>query len=158
MTRALFVLLFVTMALPAGADVLQYRSVIRAETTVTPKWTHDGANLSPEQINALVAEANGIELRFDLSRYVGKNVRIHMVLPPTLKGLRGSAGFRADWRTRGRFIPGSIAPGGRTLVYQGPIPAKELSEVFDFTLHIDGRYFTGGLGFDPVFEIESLPQ
>ncbi len=159
MMRALLLALVWTLAaLPAAADVLQYRSVIRAETAVTPKWTHDGANLSPEQINALVAEANGIELRFDLSRYVGKNVRIHMVLPPTLKGLRGSAGFRAEWRTRGRFIPGSVVPGGRTLVYQGPIPTKELTEVFDFTLHMDGRYFTGGLGFDPVFEIESLPQ
>lgn len=158
MTRALLILLVALVSWPAPAEVLPYKSTLRAETRVTPRWTHDGDNLSPEQINALVAEARGIELRFDLSRYVGKNVRIHMALPPTLKGLRGSAGFRAEWRTRGRFIPGSIAPGTRVLVYRGAISARDMTEVFDFTLHMDGRYFQGGLGFDPVFEIESINQ
>lgn len=156
MMRALLILLVAIVSLPSFADVLPYKSTLRTETQVTPRWTHDGENLSPEQINALVAEARGIELRFDLSRYVGKNVRIHMVLPPTLKGLRGSAGFRAEWRTRGRFISGSIVPGARALVYQGAISARELIEVFDFTLHMDGRYFQGGLGFDPAFEIENV--
>ena len=55
-------------------------------------------------------------------------------------------------------MPGSIAPGSRTLVYQGGISARDMIEVFDFTLHMDGRYFQGGLGFDPLFEIESINQ
>ncbi len=137
----------------ARAEILPYKATLRAETQVTPRWANDGDNLSPEQINALVAEAKGIELRFDMGRYVGKNVRIFMVLPPAVKGLRGSTGLRVDWRTRGRFVPGSIAPGNRTLVYQGPITVRDMTEVFDFTLNMDGRFFQGGLGFDPVFEI-----
>ncbi|MEO8103714.1 MAG: hypothetical protein ABI790_14420 [Betaproteobacteria bacterium] len=156
MMRALFLVLVTLAAAPSMADVLPYKATLRAETTVTPNWAHNGDGLTPDQVNALVADAKGIELRFDLSRYVGRNVRIHMVLPPSLKGLRGSTGFRAEWRTRGRFIPGSIVPGNRTLVFQGVVTAKEMTEIFDFTLHLDGRYFHGGLGFDPVFEIESI--
>ena len=158
MTRALLTLLIALAMSPSMAEILQYKSTLRSETPVTPRWANDGDNLSPDSINALIADAKGIELRFELSRYVGKNVRIHMVLPPSVQGLRGSTGFRADWRTRGRFVPGSIVPGSRTLVYQGNITSRDMTEVFDFTLHMDGRYLIGKLGFDPVFEIESLAQ
>lgn len=154
--RAMLFALFAGLSSLAGAELLPYKSVLRAETTVTPRWVNDGDNLTSEQINALIAEATGIELRFDVNRFVGKNVRIHMTLPPTVKGLRGSSGFRAEWRTRGKFISGSIAPGNRTLVYQGVVATREINEIFDFTLHLDARSFQGGLGFDPVFEIESI--
>ncbi len=158
MTRALFTLLIALVAWPSLAEILQYKSTLRAETPVTPRWANDGDNLSPDSINALVADAKGIELRFELGRYVGKNVRIHMVLPPSVQGLRGSTGFRAEWRTRGRFNPGSIVPGSRALVYQGTVNSRDMTEIFDFTLHMDGRYLMGKLGFDPVFEIESIAQ
>ena len=158
MTRAVLTLLIALVMSPSIAEILPYKSTLRAETPVTPRWANDGDNLSPDSINALIADTKGIELRFELSRYVGKNVRIHMVLPASVQGLRGSTGFRAEWRTRGRFIPGSIVPGSRTLVYQGIITSRDMTEVFDFTLHMDGRYLMGKLGFDPVFEIESLAQ
>ena len=158
MKHALLFLSGLLLAWPLNAEILQFKATLRAETTVSPRWAYDGNNLTPEQINALVTDAPGIELRFDVSRYVGKTVRIYMVLPPTLKGLRGSTGFRAEWRTRGRFMPGSIVPGMRTLVFQGAVSSRDMTEIFDFTLHMDGRNFQGGLGFDPVFEIEGIVQ
>lgn len=142
----------------ALAEPIAYKSAKGTGTILVPRWEHDGSNLSPDQINALVTELNGVELSFDLSRHLGKRVQLFLTLPLSVKGMRGSDGLRVEWRTRGRLLAGSVSPGGRALVYQGVVKSRELGDVFDFTLRIDGRLFLGGLGFDPGFDIEVLPQ
>ena len=98
MKRPLLALLVALLASSSSADVLQYKSVLRAETTVTPRWTHDGANLSVEQINALVAEANGIELLTPQSFNV--LLGIHMKFPSFFVSLKEPAPFIAAVQSR----------------------------------------------------------
>ncbi len=141
-----------------SAAVLKYKSTKGTETAITPRWLHSGDGLSADQMNALVAELGGVELKIDVSAYVGRPVRIYFALPLAVKGLRGTSGLKVEWTTRGILMPGHVVPGNRALVYQGTVPAREMGDVFDFLLFIDGRHFLGGLGFDPVFEVEVLPK
>ncbi len=143
---------------PSTAAALKYKSTKGTETVITPRWLHAGDGLSPDQMNALVAELGGVELKIDVSAYVGRPVRVYLALPLAVKGLRGTSGLRVEWKTRGLLMAGDVVPGNRTLVYQGIAPAREMGDVFDFLLFIDGRHFLGGLGFDPVFEVEVLPK
>ncbi len=154
--RLLIVVWLVIGALPhaATAAIAKYKSTQGTETRITPRWLYEGDALTPDQMNALIAELKAVELKIDVSAHTGRQVRIYLQLPLVVKGLRGAHGLRVEWATRGHLLSGSVVPGNRTLIFHGTVMTREISDVFDFSLFIDSRQFQGGLGFDPVFEIE----
>jgi hypothetical protein len=93
-----------------------------------------------------------VDVRLNLARWLHKPARIYMLLAPTAE-----ASVRADWRSQGRLLPGSVLSGGRTLVYEGLVPASTLQETLQIRLSADGRQlsYTQPLSF--YFEVEVLP-
>lgn len=127
----------------------------RRQVVMQPRWAYLGGDrLTEEQLNALVAELRGYEVRLNTAPYVGRDAEIFLVLPFTVPGVRTPSAVRLDWRTRGTFAAGSARLGDRSLVYRGRIAQPVMTEVFDLTLHMDARFIDGPFRFDPVFEIE----
>ena len=140
---------------PAHAERLDDSLSPRQRVEATPKWLNTGDNdWTDEQINAMVAEINSMEFRLKTQPYQGKTARVFLTVSRLVKGLRSPVAMRVEWTTRGKFLPGSILPGDKALVFQGKITEAVMSDFFDFKIFIDGRYLDRGLEFDPVFEIE----
>ncbi|APV48428.1 hypothetical protein BWI17_01235 [Betaproteobacteria bacterium GR16-43] len=157
MRRAAFVaMLFAALACEAGVRLDDSASP-RSRVDVQSRWLHSEEGLTPERMNAMVADITNLEFRLDTSRYVGKRARIYLVVPAFIQGLRSPDGLRVEWRPRGTFLAGSALPGQRTLVYDGPIQRASLHEAFDVSLYLDARYLDRGLRFDPTFEIDVAP-
>ena len=123
------------------------------------QWTHDiprNRKLTPAEMHALNARIRAHEIRLNTAPYVGRQVQIFLALPIQIQGLKNPAGMRLEWQTRGPFSAGTTQPGSRSLIYQGPVSAAVMTDIFDFTLHIDGQSIDGRLQFDPQFELEIL--
>jgi hypothetical protein len=128
----------------------------RVETTA--QWLYDGAgDWNEDQLNALVAEVRGMEMRLRTAPYVGKDAEIYLAIPQHVRGLKAPTGMRVEWTTRGTFAPGSVVPGDRALVWRGKIAQPVMSDYFDFRILFDARTSERGIEFDPVFEIDVAP-
>ena len=141
----------------AAPKRLDDRASPRSQVNVESRWLHSGEGLNAEQLNAMVATVNNLEFRLDTSAYVGKRARIYLVIPEFVQGLRGPAGMRVEWTTRGQFMAGSALPGQRTLVYDGMVQRPSMQETLDLSVFLDARYLERGLRFDPAFEIDVAP-
>jgi hypothetical protein len=131
----------------------------RQRIDVDPRWAYDGiGDWNQDQMNALVADVNAMEFRLRTAQYVGRNAEIYLSLPLPVKGLRTPTAMRVEWTTRGLFSPGSVIPGNRSLVYRGKITAPVMTDFFNFRIFLDARSSERGLEFDPIFEIDVLPQ
>lgn len=129
----------------------------RQRVDVQMQWTHEAQShrrLDAAELNALNARIRAHEVRLNTAAYVGRTVQIFLALPIQIQGLKNPAGLRMEWQTRGPFAPGVTQPGSRSLIYQGPVTAAQMSDVFDFTVHIDGQSLDGRIQFDPQFELE----
>jgi hypothetical protein len=147
------------MAAPALAVRLDDSLSPRSRVDVQALWTNDITPhrvLSRTEMHALTARIPGHEVRLNTGAYVGRTVQIFLVLPIQIQGLKSPAGMRLEWQTRGVFSAGATRPGSRTLIYQGPVNAAVMSEVFDFTIQMDGQFVDGRLQFDPQFELEVI--
>lgn len=158
MTRAeLGLVIMVLLSTPVAAARLDDSLSPLPRVSVNPDWAHEvNTGLGSDAFNALVARISGFEVRLNTAVYVGKTVQIYLGLPVHILGLRSPGGMRIEWQTRGLFASSSTAPGLRSLIFQGIVTSPILSEVFDFTVHIDARQMDRELQFDPVFEIEIL--
>lgn len=158
MTRIL--LMLVTLATSSAFAVKLDDSLTPRQRVEVPlQWAHDiprNRRLTPSEVNALQARIRGYELRLNTTPYVGRNVQIYLALPVQVQGLKNPAGMRLEWQTRGPFTAGSTQPGSRSLIYQGPVTSGVMSDVFDFTLHVDAQSVDGRLQFDPQFELEII--
>jgi hypothetical protein len=159
MMRALLFALMAVSAAPALSVKLDDSLTPRQRVEVQMRWTYDiprNRRLTFEEMNALEAHIRAYEVRLNTAPYIGRNVQIYLALPVQVQGLKGPAGMRLEWQTRGPFTAGSTQPGSRSLIYQGPVTAGVMSDVFDFTLRIDAQSVDGRLQFDPQFELEIL--
>lgn len=121
-------------------------------------WRHESNldTLSEEQLNALESRFDNYEVRLNTSAHVGQQARIYLGLPVTIRGLDDPAALRLSWTTRGSFLDGTVTPGTRALLYDGPINSAVLIDILDFTLEIDGRAFSAPITFEPDYEIETV--
>ena len=127
--------------------------------SVQLQWANEinvGRKIESSEFNALKARIPGLEIRLNTTAYVGRIVQIYLGLPLQVRGLKSPSAMRIEWQTRGVFASGSTFPGSRGLIFQGVVPAAVMSDFFDFTIHVDGRYIDRGLQFDPQFELEIL--
>lgn len=64
-----------------------------------------------------------VNVRIDMRQWVGRQVRIYMVLPAD-----DSPPLELNWTSQGRLLPGRLVSGERVLVYAGPIDAPTLHD------------------------------
>jgi hypothetical protein len=149
--------LLLPLAAPA-ATRLDDSASPRARIEVMPRWQYEEGQLGgSERLHAMVATAPGVEIRLNTAAYVGKRGRIYIALPEIVSGLRSRDAMRVEFRSRGAFQSGTVLPGERALLYDGPILRAQTGDLVDFTILFDSRHMAGGLRFDPTFEIELLP-
>jgi hypothetical protein len=118
--------------------------------TRTPHATTD-----PTLANLMVAESAFTEMLLTIpADFIGKNVRIFLVMPPQIPGVIGPAGMEVEWRTQGVYIPGKAHPGERVLFFQGVIRQSPLRDLIAYKFRMDARYNHGQIRFDPFYEIE----
>ncbi len=102
-----------------------------------------------------VAESPFTELRLLVPpAFVGKRVRIFLLVPGRVTGMSGQAGFEAEWRTQGVFLPGKSRAGDRVLFYEGTVPSTPLRDFVAYTFKVDDRHTSGPVRFEPEYEIE----
>jgi len=143
-------------ALPVVATTLDDSASPRQRVEAKPRWVYEGEDaMGAERIGRMVVEVPNLEIRLNTNAWRGKQARIYMTLPQGVPGIVSPEGMRAEWRARNRMLGGSVIPGGRTLVYDGPIEQSQTVEFFDFIIHLDARYTQRGIRFEPKFEIES---
>lgn len=121
------------------------------------RWLTPNARAStdPAQADLFVAESAFTEMQLTIpAAFIGKNVRIFLVLPPQTPGIAGPAGMEATWRTQGVFLPGTARPGERVMFFQGVIRQSPLRDLIAYTIRVDARYNSGQVRFDPIYEIE----
>lgn len=149
-------MLSVLGATSASAAQLDDSASPRQRVEVKPRWQYQGEDaLSPERIGRMVVDVPNLEIRLDTAAWRGRNARIYLTLPPLVPGVSAPEGLRAEWRARGVMQAGSIAPGGRVLVFDGLIDRPQTVEFFDFTIYLDSRFTQRGIRFEPKFEIEA---
>lgn len=159
MKRAAALMAIALLAAPSAAVKLDDSLSPRQRVDVQMQWTYDipkNRRLTFAEMNALNARIRAHEIRLSTAPYIGRTVQIFLGLPVQIQGLKNPAGMRLEWQTRGPFVAGSTQPGSRSLIYQGPVTAAVMSDIFDFTLHIDAQSIDGRLQFDPQFELEIL--
>ncbi len=157
MTRVCALLFLAAFAASVFAVKLDDSMSPRQRADVQLQWTNDipsNRRLSLSELSALHTRIPGFEIRLNTSAYVGKSAQIFLTIPVQVQGLKSPAGMRIEWQTRGLLAPGATQPGSRALIFQGVVPAAMMSEVFDFTIKIDGQFLDGRLQFDPQFELE----
>lgn len=126
---ALLVALLPALAPTARAEthrVDDSASIVEAHN-VTLKWGRPGAGT---RLQGTVT----VHARLDVSPWQGRIARIYLTLPPS-----AAPPVDARWTTRGRLLPGTLQPGGRTLVHAGPILSPTLEDTLELELHADSR-------------------
>jgi hypothetical protein len=89
-------------------------------------------------------------VRLDLRAWAGQRARIVMTLPMTRFGA-----LTARWTTQGRLLPGELAAGGETTVFDGLVPADgRLEDTLRLRLSTDGRRLERNESLQFGFELE----
>lgn len=160
MSRAALLLAVVLTAQLAGAASIRLDDSAspKARFDLQPAWQYEGEEIQgADRLNAMIARAEGVEVRLNTAALVGKRGRIFIVLPPSVPGLSSPDALHMQWTARGRFLSGSVLPGGRTLLYDGPIESSLTRDVLDFTIVLDARHMVGGLRLETSFEFDAAP-
>ncbi len=72
-----------------------------------------------------------------------------MVLPTESTG-----SVKIAWRSHGLLLDGHLAPGGRTLVYNGAIRERRMEDVLDVQIEADGTRLSNPQQLRFHFEID----
>ncbi len=114
-----------------GAPVMNWR-------TITPK----------SRDNAIVGRTR-VNVRLATTPWIGKTAKVYMLLPA-----ESASSIKIKWRSQGHLLEGQLTPGGRTLVYAGPIRDARLEDVFDINIEADGAALSSVQRLRFYFEID----
>ena len=81
----------------------------------------------------LMVGTTTIRVRINVMPWLRHAGRIYLSLPAQQPGP-----ITASWTTQGRFLPGQVHSGNRTLVYAGPIATPFMEDVLKFQFSVDG--------------------
>jgi hypothetical protein len=81
--------------------------------------------------NTLVGSAP-LRVRLNVAPWLHHSGRIYLVLPVQQPG-----DLLATWTTQGHLLPGSLRPGGRTLVYSGRLTAPFIEDQLQLSLAVN---------------------
>ena len=105
----------------------------------------------------LTGRLPNVDTRLDTRAFVGQHARIYLKLPVTNAGTHSPNNLELSWKTRGKFLSGSVRPGQSTLVFEGPIEDAVTREVFDFVVRIENGDVPEHFILEPEYEIEITP-
>ena len=142
----------------ARGEILDDSLSPRQQHRLRLKWLNEGQEqrLSPADLNQMVGELPGVDIRLDTKKYVGSHGRIYLRLPRVTEGTMADGDLRLAWTTDGLFNSGEVTPGARGLLYEGVIDQPVLREVFDFRIYFRSIMMRSALRIEPIFEIEAL--
>lgn len=103
----------------------------------------------PKNRDNTIVGRTRVNIRLATSPWVGKVGKIYMLLPA-----KSASSVKIKWRSQGRLLEGQLAPGGRTLVYAGPIREARLEDVFDINIEADGSRISNVQRLRFYFEID----
>lgn len=104
----------------------------------------------------LTGQLNGVEVRLDTRRYVGREARIYLRLPTAMPGAQSVGDIELSWRTNGRLLAGSVGPGQEALLFEGTIDAAVVTGVLNFQLTLGAGGIQGRFNLEPIYEIEVI--
>jgi hypothetical protein len=145
------------LVLVAGFVSLAAAAAVAAPIRIDDVGTH----LSPPNLrmqwrdwapsgNARQMEAQArLAVRLNTRAYAGRNARIYLVMPQDVGG-----SLVMQWQGRGLLMAGRIAPGERTLIFQGRVPGPTLEDQWSLQLTADGEWMSGSRRLDCSFELE----
>lgn len=143
-TRLFLVALLFGLAPAAPAEthrVDDSASIVEART-VTLQWGRPSAGT---RLQGTVT----VHARLDMSPWQGRMARVYLTLP-----LSAAPPVDVRWNARGRLLPGTLQPGGRTLVYAGPVLSRTLEDTLELELHADSRELVRAEQLVFVFEVD----
>jgi hypothetical protein len=110
---------------------------------------HWSSNTPGSRWGNQIQGATLVSVRLRLTPWLNRYGRIYLALPP-----QGWGSVTAEWTTRGLLLPGSLAAGSRTLVYQGLIRNAFVEDTLTLTLRADGRRVSAPQALQFHFEID----
>ena len=149
--------LFVTLMLSAGqfwaadARAATFRvddsGTIVSQAVVPMRWRQ----LVPGRGADHTVEASlRVAVRLNVARWLNQPVRVYMALAPA-----PGEPVQASWRTQGRWLPGTVRSGARTLIYDGVARSASLEETLELTLSTDGRALVSQQSLQFYFEVDT---
>ena len=158
MKRPVCLLCLLGLLIPAGAVAqrLDDSESPRQQVDVDLHWQYPdhAEQLDDAQLDAMVASIHHYELRLNTAAHKGTTARIYLGLPLVIRGLDDPGAMRLSWTSHGTFSDGTVTPGMRSLLYEGPITGDVMADMLDFTIEVDGRSFRQPISFEPEYEIE----
>jgi hypothetical protein len=73
-----------------------------------------------------------LRVRLNVAPWLRHSGRIYLVLP-----LQPPGDLLATWTTQGHLLPGSLRPGGRTLVYSGRVTTPFIEDQLQLSVAVD---------------------
>jgi hypothetical protein len=123
-------LLLTSAAGAASTQVVDDSGSLPYDAPLTLTWRsitpHHGA---PD--NMLVGSAP-LRVRLNVSPWLRHSGRIYLVLPVQVPG-----DLLASWTTQGHLLPGSLRPGGRTLVWSGRLTTPFIEDQLQLSVAVD---------------------
>jgi hypothetical protein len=160
-TVATWLILVGLATLPAhGGQRIESYYFPGPELQLQSRWLvpHLRATNDPQLNDITIAESAFTELRLVIPpAFVGKRVRVDVLLPAFAQGVEGSRGLEVEWRTQGVFRPGKLRMGERVPLFEGVASGPLLSDRVAYIIHSDARYVVGPIRFETVYEIEETP-
>ena len=143
---------------PARAEARVVDLSAWREERIELRWAAPRAGGARGHLDAafhrLDGQVRGVEYRLDLSPWVGRQVRLLLVLPMPA-GIHAPQALRVRWRGDGVLRDGEAQAGERVVVYTATVRDSLLATRLDYELAVDSRFFDGSLRFEPHFEIET---
>lgn len=107
------------------------------------------------------AQFGRVEYRLATAAFVGRRVRIDLVLPPNVPGLRRASGLVFHWRGLDGALSGQVQPGQRLALWTGTIEQALTTLSIELGMRLDtsaiGNWNGGSFGVEPSFELAVLP-
>jgi hypothetical protein len=139
------ILLFATEAPAATTAQVDDSATVVLDGTPRMTWRL----VPPKNRDNTIVGRTRVNIRLTTSPWIGKVGKIYMLLPA-----ESASSVKIKWRSQGRLLEGQLAPGGRTLVYAGPIRDARLEDVFDINIEADGSRISNIQRLRFYFEID----
>ena len=102
------------------------------EPSVSMRWKT--ASPSRNGADNLMIGTTTIRVRINVMPWQRRSARIYLALPTQQPGPIG-----LSWTTQGRFLPGQLQSGNRTLIYAGPITTAFMEDLLKFQFSVSGK-------------------
>ena len=125
---------------------------------VDGSWEGAGFDPGNPRDGTVIARTGPMQVRLAIpGHYTNppRRVRIFLVVPVTIVGLRSTESFEVSWASGGVFLSGKARAGQRALLFEGLVDQPVLSDIVDFSIRADAGQMLGAVEYETIFEIEA---